>query len=108
MKRLRTRVFNDENVALMRVMAREGRSVPQIARAIGSTEGSVRTWASRLKIQLRSNRVFDDESIKVMRAMARDGKSSLQVANKIGSTAGSVRTVASRLRIRFRMSGQGG
>ena len=108
MKQFRTRVFSDANVALMRSMAREGRSVSQVARAIGSTEGSVRTWASHLKIQFRWNRVFDDKTIKVMRAMARDGKSSLQVANKIGSTAGSVRTVASRLRIRFRMSGQGG
>src|ERR1700730_17816436 len=105
MTRFRTRVFNDENVALMRSMAREGRSVPEMARAIGLAEGSVRTWASRLKIQLRSNRVFDDQTIKVMRAMARDGKSSLQVATQIGSTAGSVRTVASRLGIRFRMSG---
>ena len=52
MKPFRTRVFSDANVALMRSITREGRSVSQVARAIGSTEGSVRTWASRLKIQL--------------------------------------------------------
>jgi hypothetical protein len=104
MKISRRRVFNDENVDLMRAMAREGKLVAQIARAIGATEGSVRTWASRLKIQLRSNRVFDEDIVKIMRAMARDGKSSLQVAKKIGSTPGSVRVVASRLGIRFRKS----
>jgi hypothetical protein len=107
MKRARPRLFNDENIALMRDMAREGKSVSQIAREIGSTVSSVRTWASRLKIQLRSNRVFDYETISLMRAMAREGKSSLQVANKIGSTAGSVRVVASRLGIRFRRGEKG-
>jgi hypothetical protein len=107
MKSSRARVFNDENVALMRAMAREGQPASEIARAIGSTKGSVSASASRLKIKLRSNRVFDDEAVNMMRAMAREGKSFSQVATKIGSTTASVRTVAYKLGIPFRMSGRG-
>jgi hypothetical protein len=95
------RVFNDKNIKLMRSMALQGHSASDIARRIGSTDGSVRVLASRMGIRFQS-RVFNDSAIAVMRAMSRDGKSAAQVAKAIGSTNGSVRTLASRLGIRFR------
>jgi hypothetical protein len=50
-------VFNDYNIALMRVMASEGKSAAEIAERIGSTPGSVRVLASELGIRLRSRKV---------------------------------------------------
>jgi hypothetical protein len=93
-------VFNDENIALMRAMVREGKSASQIADKIGSTPRSVRVLASRLGIRFRL-RISNDENIALMRMMAQEGKSASQIADRIGSTAGSVRVLASRLGIRL-------
>jgi len=95
------RVFDGETIALMRSMAKKGHSAPEIARKIGSTDGSVRVLASRMGIRFQS-RVFNDKAVAMMRRMARDGKSAAEIAKAIGSTNGSVRTLASRLGIRLR------
>jgi len=52
--RFQSRIFNDKNVSIMRRMASEGKSASEIAKTIGSTNGSVRTLASRLGIRFQS------------------------------------------------------
>jgi len=96
-----SRIFTEKTIKLMRLMATKGHSASEVARKIGSTDGSVRVLASRMGIHFQS-RVFNEKNVAVMRTMARDGKSAAQVAKAIGSTNGSVRTLASRLGIRFR------
>jgi hypothetical protein len=104
---VRQRLYNDRTIALIRTLAQEGKSAPQIAEHIGSTAGSVRVLASRLGIRFRL-RVFNEANIALMRTMADDGKTAVEIAEKIGSTAGSVRVLASRLGIRFRPNTQQG
>jgi len=104
---VRQRLYNDRTIALIRTLAQEGKSAPQIAEHIGSTAGSVRVLASRLGIRFRL-RVFNEANIALMRTMADDGKTAVEIAEKIGSTAGSVRVLASRLGIRFRPNTQPG
>ena len=101
MKSSRARVFNHGNIALMRSMAKDGKTAAQIAEKIGSTPGSVRVCASRLGICLR-RRVFHADNVALMRAMASEGKTASQIAEKISSTPGSVRVLASSLGIRLR------
>ena len=52
----RRRVFTSQNVVLMKRMAEQGCSAPEIARAIGSTTASVRVTCSRQQIRLRRGR----------------------------------------------------
>jgi hypothetical protein len=100
------RVFDSETIAMMRSMAKKGHSAPEIARKIGSTDGSVRVLASRMGIRFQA-RVFNDKAVAVMRRMARNGKSAAEIAKAIGSTNGSVRTLASRLGIRLQSRQKG-
>jgi hypothetical protein len=106
MKSVRPRIFTDENIALMRSMAKDGKTPSQIAERIGSTAGSVRVLGSRLGIRFR-RRVFHNDNVALMRTMASEGKSVSQIAEKIHSTPGSVRVLASRLGIRLRSRDQG-
>ena len=50
------RVFTSQGLALIRQMADQGCSAPDIAKAIGSTPASVRVMCSRHKIRLRRGR----------------------------------------------------
>ena len=52
----RRRVFTSQNVVLMKRMAEQGCSAPEIAKAIGSTSASVRVTCSRQQIRLRRGR----------------------------------------------------
>src|SRR5215470_7659916 len=104
---VRQRLYNARTIALIRTLAHEGKSAPQIAEHIGSTAGSVRVLASRLGIRFRL-RVFNEANIALMRTMADEGKTAVEIAEKIGSTSGSVRVLASRLGIRFRPNTQRG
>ena len=50
------RVFTQQNLAIMRRMAEQGCSAPEIAKALGSTPSSVRVTCSRQRIRLRRGR----------------------------------------------------
>ena len=50
------RVFTSQKLALMRQMACQGCSAPEIAKAIGSTPSSVRVMCSRHQIRLKRGR----------------------------------------------------
>jgi hypothetical protein len=50
------RVFTSQRLDLMRQMASQGCSAPEIAKAIGSTPASVRVVCSRYKIRLKRGR----------------------------------------------------
>ena len=50
------RVFTPQNLAIMRRMAEQGCSAPEIAKALGSTPSSVRVTCSRQQIRLRRGR----------------------------------------------------
>ena len=52
----RRRVFTPENLSRMRQMAAEGLSAPAIAKALGSTAGSVRVTCSHREIRLKRGR----------------------------------------------------
>jgi len=49
-------VFTPTVVAIIRELARQGKSAPEIADAVGSTAASVRVKCSQLKIKLRRGR----------------------------------------------------
>src|ERR1700732_3714748 len=50
------RVFTPQNLAIMRRMAEQGCSAPEIAKGLGSTPSSVRVTCSRQQIRLRRGR----------------------------------------------------
>jgi hypothetical protein len=50
------RIFTSENLIVIRQMAAQGSSAPEIAKAIGSTPSSVRVNCSHRKIRLRRGR----------------------------------------------------
>jgi hypothetical protein len=50
------RVFTPQNLAIVRRMAEQGCSAPEIAKALGSTPSSVRVTCSRQQIRLRRGR----------------------------------------------------
>jgi hypothetical protein len=52
----RRRVFTPENLSLLKRMAAEGLSGPEIAKALGSTAGSVRVTCSHEGIRLKRGR----------------------------------------------------
>jgi hypothetical protein len=52
----RRRVFTPENVSFMKQMAADGLSAPAIAKALGSTAGSVRVTCSHQGIRLKRGR----------------------------------------------------
>jgi hypothetical protein len=53
-----TKIFTKANVIKIKTLADNGFGAVQIAHAIGSTPGSVRTWCHRMKIKLGRTKGF--------------------------------------------------
>ena len=68
------RVFTPQNLAILRRMAEQGCSAPEIAKALGSTPSSVRVTCSRQQIRLRRGRGDVARPPLVQRAVDYEGR----------------------------------